>query len=119
VSDLIVSIKLSKIPIVCICNDKYKQSLKSLKNHCVEIDWRKPTKIQAAVRLRTICQAEGLSLNQVCPSLGRVWQPLRSCSMQHTRTDITIPGPYVSPVYASSCVRLAASLLTPLLLLPC
>lgn len=68
VSDLIVSIKASKLPIVCICNDKYKTSLRSLKNHCLEINWSKPTKPQAAVRLRQIAHAEGLQMNQACAS---------------------------------------------------
>lgn len=68
VSDLIDSIKSSKMPIICVCNDKYKQSLKSLKNHCLEIDWRKPTKLQAAARLKTITSNEGLTINQVRPS---------------------------------------------------
>lgn len=64
-SDLISSIKVSKLPIICICNDKYKQSLKSLRNHCLEIAWNKPTKQQVGNRLRGIAQAEGLTLNQV------------------------------------------------------
>ena len=66
---MIDSIKASKMPIVCVCNDKYKQSLKSLKNHCLEIDWRKPTKLQAAARLKTITNTEGLTINQVPPPL--------------------------------------------------
>jgi replication factor C subunit 1 len=65
VSDLIASLKVSKMPIICICNDKYKQSLKSLKNHCLEINWQKPTKQQISGRLRSVVLAEGLSLNQV------------------------------------------------------
>lgn len=65
VSDLINNIKASKMPIICVCNDKYKQTLKSLKNHCLEIDWRKPTKLQAAQRLKIITKAEGLTINQV------------------------------------------------------
>lgn len=33
-------IKDSKVPIICIANDKYSQKLKSLKNHCLELDFR-------------------------------------------------------------------------------
>ena len=33
VQELIACIKMSKIPIVCICNDKYNQKLKSLQNY--------------------------------------------------------------------------------------
>lgn len=64
VQDLIASIKSAKLPIICICNDKYKTSLKSLKNHCIEIGWSKPTKQQASQRLRGIAAAEGLAMNQ-------------------------------------------------------
>ena len=46
VADLIASIKVSKIPIICICNDRYSQKLKSLVNHCLPLNYRKPTKQQ-------------------------------------------------------------------------
>lgn len=46
VADLIASIKISKIPIICICNDRYSQKLKSLVNYCLPIVFRKPTKQQ-------------------------------------------------------------------------
>eukprot|EP00892_Ulva_mutabilis_P010717 jgi/Ulvmu1/8017/UM004_0254.1 len=63
VTDLIASIKVSKMPIVCVCNDKYKQSMRTLRNHCIEVDWRKPTKQQVAGRLQAIARAEGLAIN--------------------------------------------------------
>ena len=37
VQDLIKTIKRSKVPIVAICNDRYHQKLKSLRNHCLEL----------------------------------------------------------------------------------
>lgn len=46
VADLILSIKMSKIPIICICNDRYSQKLKSLVNYCLLLSFRKPTKQQ-------------------------------------------------------------------------
>jgi replication factor C subunit 1 len=46
VADLIASIKASRIPIICICNDKYSQKLKSLINYCLPLAYRKPTKQQ-------------------------------------------------------------------------
>ncbi len=33
VADLIQTIKVSRLPIICICNDKYSQKLRSLRNH--------------------------------------------------------------------------------------
>ncbi len=35
------TIKKSRVPIICICNDKYMTKLKSLKNYCLELDFRK------------------------------------------------------------------------------
>ena len=40
VADLIQTIHKSKVPIVAICNDKYNQKLKSLRNHCLELEYR-------------------------------------------------------------------------------
>ncbi|KAG5517231.1 hypothetical protein RHGRI_037851 [Rhododendron griersonianum] len=49
VADLIASIKISKVPIICICNDRYSQKLKSLVNYCLLLSFRKPTKQQIAL----------------------------------------------------------------------
>lgn len=63
VADLIASIKLSKIPIICICNDRYSQKLKSLVNYCQLLSFRKPTKQQIAKRLSEVANAEGLKVD--------------------------------------------------------
>lgn len=64
VADLIQSIHRSKVPIICICNDKYNQKLRSLRNHTLELDYRKPTKQQISKRMLQICQKEGLQVNE-------------------------------------------------------
>eukprot|EP00898_Chlorokybus_atmophyticus_P003310 jgi/Chlat1/3980/Chrsp26S04217 len=48
VADLIQSIHKSMVPIICICNDKYSQKIKSLLNHVLELEFRRPTKQQAS-----------------------------------------------------------------------
>ncbi|KAA8550128.1 hypothetical protein F0562_001812 [Nyssa sinensis] len=65
VADLIASIKISKIPIICICNDRYSQKLKSLVNYCLPLNFRKPTKQQMAKRLLQVAKAEGLQVNEI------------------------------------------------------
>ncbi|XP_041991381.1 replication factor C subunit 1 [Salvia splendens] len=65
VADLIASIKISKIPIICICNDRYSQKLKSLVNYCLLLSFRKPTKQQVAKRLSLIASSEGLQANEI------------------------------------------------------
>ena len=62
VAEVIDMIKRSKIPIICICNDKYNQKLKSLRNHCIEMDYRRPTRVQMVKRLKEIAAKEGLRL---------------------------------------------------------
>eukprot|EP00798_Chlamydomonas_sp_ICE-L_P025082 gene25082-biopygen19531 len=63
VQDLIQTIKSSKVPIICICNDKWNQKLKSLRNYCVELDFRSPTPHQVKIRMMEICRKEGLTVN--------------------------------------------------------
>ncbi|KAG9156053.1 hypothetical protein Leryth_012117 [Lithospermum erythrorhizon] len=65
VADLIASIKISKIPIICICNDRYSQKLKSLVNYCLLLSFRKPTKQQMAKRLMHVAKAEGVKVNEI------------------------------------------------------
>ncbi|CAJ1979080.1 unnamed protein product [Sphenostylis stenocarpa] len=65
VADLIASIKISKIPIICICNDRYSQKLKSLVNYCLLLSFRKPTKQQMAKRLMDVAKAEGIQVNEI------------------------------------------------------
>ncbi|PIA54206.1 hypothetical protein AQUCO_00900631v1 [Aquilegia coerulea] len=65
VADLIASIKISKIPIICICNDRYSQKLKSLVNYCLLLNYRKPTKQQMGKRLMQVANAEGIQVNEI------------------------------------------------------
>ncbi|GAV85834.1 AAA domain-containing protein/BRCT domain-containing protein [Cephalotus follicularis] len=69
IADLIASIKISKIPIICICNDRYCQKLKSLVNYCLVLTFRKPTKQQMAKRLMQVAKSEGLEVNENKPFL--------------------------------------------------
>ncbi|GJN23699.1 hypothetical protein PR202_gb11368 [Eleusine coracana subsp. coracana] len=64
VADLIASIKISKIPIICICNDRYSQKLKSLVNYCLLLNFRKPTKQQMGKRLMEIARKEGIQAQE-------------------------------------------------------
>ncbi|CAL4983987.1 unnamed protein product [Urochloa decumbens] len=64
VADLIASIKISKIPIICICNDRYSQKLKSLVNYCLMLNFRKPTKQQMGKRLMEIARKEGIQAQE-------------------------------------------------------
>lgn len=40
VQELIKAIARTKVPILAICNDKYNQKLRSLRNHTLELEYR-------------------------------------------------------------------------------
>ena len=72
---LINAIKKTKAPIICICNDRQDQKVRSLANHCYDIKFQKPQRPNVVKRLREIAQREGLivdnsSLDYLCESFG-------------------------------------------------
>jgi replication factor C subunit 1 len=60
IAALIQIVKNTKVPIVCICNDRQSQKLKSLVNHCYDLRFNKPDKRQVVQLLLRICEAEKL-----------------------------------------------------------
>jgi replication factor C subunit 1 len=60
ISALIQIVKNTKMPIVCICNDRQSQKLKTLVNHCYDLKFNKPDKRQIVQLLLQICEAEKL-----------------------------------------------------------
>lgn len=64
---------LVQVPIICICNDKYSQKLKSLRNHTMELDYKRPTTMQISKRMLAIAADRGL---QVTPRSHPIMQPL-------------------------------------------
>ena len=63
ISALIQVIKLTKTPIICICNDRDNRKLASLINHCMEVKFSRPTPKQIIGRIQQIATAEGLSID--------------------------------------------------------
>ena len=51
-------IKKTEIPIICICNDKSSPKMKTLKNYCLDLEFRKPTTTQVLPRVLSVAQAE-------------------------------------------------------------
>jgi replication factor C subunit 1 len=60
VAALIQIIKNTKTPIICICNDRQSQKLKTLANHCYDLRFNKPDKRQVVQLLLRICDKENL-----------------------------------------------------------
>ena len=62
VTELISIIKSTKIPIICICNDRYSPKLKSLLNHCEECVFQRPLRPQLVKYVAEIAKKEGITL---------------------------------------------------------
>jgi hypothetical protein len=54
VAELIQMIKTSRVPVICIANDGYNQKIKSLKNHCLELKFAKPSHTQVVRDLHSM-----------------------------------------------------------------
>lgn len=63
VTALIDSIKNTKTPIICICNDRYKPTLKSLINHCLDIKINRPDKREIMKRMWYIINEENWEID--------------------------------------------------------
>jgi len=62
IQELIQMIKKTKVPIVCICNDRMNQKVRALATHCLDLRFPKPTSQQVANRLLEISRAERVPL---------------------------------------------------------
>mmetsp|Transcript_13404 Transcript_13404/g.22279 ORF Transcript_13404/g.22279 Transcript_13404/m.22279 type:complete len:967 (+) Transcript_13404:62-2962(+) len=60
---LIKLIQRSKMPVICICNDRQSQKVKSLVNHCLDLRFRRPFPREVAVALRRVAAHEGYSID--------------------------------------------------------
>lgn len=55
-AELINLIKKTKVPIICICNDRQSPKIRSLVNHCYDMKFRRPMDSQVESRLKSIAQ---------------------------------------------------------------
>jgi replication factor C subunit 1 len=61
-AELIKLIKSSKVPIICICNDRQSPKVKSLANHCLDLRFKRPVKTVIARRAVEVGKAEGMEV---------------------------------------------------------
>ncbi|GAM28888.1 hypothetical protein SAMD00019534_120640 [Acytostelium subglobosum LB1] len=64
VSEILLMIKTTKIPFICICNDYYSPKIKTLKNYCLDLKFRRPSVMMVSDRLLQIAKHEGLVMNE-------------------------------------------------------
>ncbi|RKP14524.1 replication factor RFC1 C terminal domain-containing protein [Piptocephalis cylindrospora] len=62
VATLIQALRTSRIPIICICNDRQATNVRSLANYCLDLRFRRPDAQTLRSRLLTIAYREGLRI---------------------------------------------------------
>jgi replication factor C subunit 1 len=63
IAELIQLIKTSKVPIICICNDRSHQKMRSLVNYCFDLRFYKPRVEQIKAAMMSIAFKEGVNLS--------------------------------------------------------
>lgn len=63
VQELIALIKSTRIPIICICNDRSHPKMRSLLNYCFDLRFQRPQVKQIQAALMSIACKEGLSIS--------------------------------------------------------
>lgn len=62
IQELIALIKDSSVPIICMCNDRNHQKMRSLVNHCYDLRFNRPNLAQIKGSMMSICFKEGVKL---------------------------------------------------------
>ncbi|XP_059473115.1 replication factor C subunit 1 [Neocloeon triangulifer] len=62
IAELIMLIKKAKVPVICTCNDRGSQKIRSLVNYCFDLRFQKPKLEQIRAALMTICFKEKVNI---------------------------------------------------------
>ena len=64
-TEIIAMLKQARTPLICLCNDKYHQKLKSLSNHLMDMPFSRPQKQSVATNLRKkLRECEGVDIHE-------------------------------------------------------
>ncbi|XP_075145168.1 replication factor C subunit 1-like [Haematobia irritans] len=63
IQELIALIKESSVPIICMCNDRNHQKMRSLVNYCYDLRFNRPQLKQIKGRILSICAKENIKLD--------------------------------------------------------
>jgi replication factor C subunit 1 len=80
--ELISLIKSSSIPVLCICNDRQKRSIRNLAGHCYDLPFQRPTVKQICAAVKTVCFNEHIKmepqvLNEIVLASGQDMRQVR------------------------------------------
>ena len=60
--ELIDLINKTRVPVICISNDRYNEKMRNLANHCFDLKISKPRIDQLKKTLTSVCSMEGISI---------------------------------------------------------
>lgn len=63
VQELIALIKDTRVPIICMCNDRNHPKIRSLVNHCFDLRFAKPRLEQIKGAMMSVCFKEGIKIS--------------------------------------------------------
>lgn len=63
IQELIALIKNTHVPIICMCNDRNHQKIRSLVNHCYDLRFSKPRLEQIKGAMMSVCFKEGVKIS--------------------------------------------------------
>ena len=62
VAELILLIKKSRVPVVCMCNDRNHPKIRSLANHCFDLRFQRPRADQIRAAMMSVCFKEKVKI---------------------------------------------------------
>ncbi|XP_063243328.1 replication factor C subunit 1 [Bacillus rossius redtenbacheri] len=62
VQELIQLIKNTRVPVICMCNDRHHPKIRSLVNHCFDLGFSKPRVEQIKGAMMSVCYKEGIKI---------------------------------------------------------
>lgn len=85
IAELIQIIKTAHVPIICLCNDRQHQKIRSLAGHCFDLRFQKPRVEQVTGAMMSICYREGFKI--AAPAVQEI---IRSCNQDIRQTIHTL-----------------------------
>jgi replication factor C subunit 1 len=78
---LLDTIKSTKVPIICVCNDRQHPKMRTLANHCYDLRFSRPNKTIVIKRIKQIADAERLKVddNSIDFLIGIMGNDIRQC----------------------------------------
>ena len=62
VQELIALLKTTRVPVICMCNDRNHPKIRSLANHCFDLRFYKPRVEQIRGAMMSVCFREGIKI---------------------------------------------------------